>query len=114
MNDSSDFMTIEIANKSADLLDEIMDIINNSTTLLPSLLDADKKPSLNATAFVQDFSSCLGNLMVYAIDDLNEILWDSENITSDSSNSTNQTDKVNRRRFLDNADASGTSVDNPS
>ena len=52
LNDTSEFLTVDIVNKSEELLDEIIDTINNSTTLLPALLDADKKPSLNATAFV--------------------------------------------------------------
>ena len=87
LNDTSDFLTFDIVNKSAGLLDEILDTINNSTTLLPALLDADKKPSLNETAFVQDLSSCIGELIVYTIESLDE----SELEMSDDTNSTNST-----------------------
>jgi hypothetical protein len=72
LNDTSEFLTVDIVNKSAGLLDEALNTINNSTTLLPALLDADKKPSLNATAFIQDFSSCIGDLMLYTIKNLDE------------------------------------------
>ena len=52
LNDTSEFLTVDIVNKSAGLLDEALSTINNSTTLLPALLDADKKPSLNESTFV--------------------------------------------------------------
>ncbi len=41
LNDTTDFLTIKIVNQSAELLDEILDTINNSTTLLPALLNSD-------------------------------------------------------------------------
>jgi hypothetical protein len=49
---STDDLTVEIANKSADLLDEMLEIISSSTTLLSALLDQDKTPSLNQSVFV--------------------------------------------------------------
>lgn len=36
---NTDFLTVEIVNKSAGLLDGILEIIKSSSTLLPALLD---------------------------------------------------------------------------
>ena len=67
LNDTTDFLTIKIVNQSAELLDEILDTIYNSTTLLPALLNSDKKLSLNSTVFVQDYSFCIGKLIIYTV-----------------------------------------------
>ena len=96
LNDTKD-LTVEIVNKPASLLDEILDTIKSSTPLLPALLDSDKKPSLNQSAIVQDFTSAINDLIIFSI---NELIPSTPDVTADLTSNDTTNSNGTRRRFL--------------